>query len=205
MTNITKYDIIYYMSVKQILKELDDKKKEPEPRDDDEILAVALTPVQTKEIIQLFLEGARKTDIARKYDTTTYVITRIIERNPNMRLETEKRYQTTAIARENYRLSETKNKLLTFIDDTLEETINDPATMTTEAKLKVLNNIAALFDKLSITSRLNSEKPSQITESRNLSIDVDKVLKELRTPEDKLNFLRNQNTAGAIIDVAVED
>ena len=193
------------MSVKQILKELDDKKKEPEPRDDDEILAVALTPVQTKEIIQLFLEGARKTDIARKYDTTTYVITRIIERNPNMRLETEKRYQTTAIARENYRLSETKNKLLTFIDDTLEETINDPATMTTEAKLKVLNNIAALFDKLSITSRLNSEKPSQITESRNLSIDVDKVLKELRTPEDKLNFLRNQNTAGAIIDVAVED
>jgi len=205
LTNITKYDIIYYMSVKQILKELDDKKKEPEPRDDDEILAVALTPVQTKEIIQLFLEGARKTDIARKYDTTTYVITRIIERNPNMRLETEKRYQTTAIARENYRLSETKNKLLTFIDDTLEETINDPATMTTEAKLKVLNNIAALFDKLSITSRLNSEKPSQITESRNLSIDVDKVLKELRTPEDKLNFLRNQNTAGAIIDVAVED
>ena len=193
------------MSVKQILKELDDKKKEPEPRDDDEILAVALTPIQKKEIIQLFLEGTRKTDIARKYDTTTHVITRIIERNPDMRLETEKRYQTTAIARENYRLSETKNKLLTFIDDTLEETINDPAMMTTEAKLKVLNNIAALFDKLSITSRLNSEKPSQITESRNLSIDVDKVLKELRTPEDKLNFLRNQNTAGAIIDVAVED
>jgi len=191
------------MSVENLLQEMEENKKPAVVLE--ESTAIVLTPTQHKEIIQLYLEGSKKTDIAKRYNATTNAITKVIESNTDLRLETEKRYQATAMARENYRLSETKNKLISFIDATLEETVNDPTAMTTEAKMKVLNSIAALFDKLSITSRLNAEKPSSIAETRNLSIDVDKVIAQLDTNEDKLNFLRGQNTTGTIIDTtAVE-
>jgi len=191
------------MSVENLLQEMEENKKPAVVLE--ESTAIVLTPTQHKEIIQLYLEGSKKTDIAKRYNATTNAITKVIESNADLRLETEKRYQATAMARENYRLSETKNKLISFIDATLEETVNDPTAMTTEAKMKVLNSIAALFDKLSITSRLNAEKPSSIAETRKLSIDVDKVIAQLDTNEDKLNFLRGQNTTGTIIDTtAVE-
>jgi len=194
------------MSVNQLLKEMDENKPEPmtlEPIVDKPISA-SFSLADKKEIIRKYLEGKVKKEIAHEYGVPTISITKIVEQNSDIRLETEKRYQSVALSRENYRLSETKDKILSFIDTTLEEVATNPGKLTTENKLRVLNNVAVLFDKLSITSRLNSDKPTNISEERNIKVDINKVLEKLPTTEDKLNFLRRQNTTGDIIDVDVE-
>ena len=103
----------------------------------------------------------------------------------------EKQYLNTALSRENYRLSEAKDKLISFINKTLEDA-ESSGEMSTEARMKVFNNVAAVFDKLSITSRLNQEKATNINEKRTIDVDVAKITEQLTTNEDKLNFLRNQ-------------
>ena len=193
------------MSINNLLQELEENKVPTESLEiakDNTIAPIDTftpSPTQKKEIIQKYLEGKDKREIASVYGVSTRTITNIVENNSDIRLETEKRYQSTAMARENYRLSETKNKLLTFVDKTLEDAMANPEELTTAIKLKTLNSIAALFDKLSVTSRLNADKPTNISESRELNIDLDKVLKELPTNEDKLNFLRGQNSTGTMV------
>lgn len=190
------------MTIDNLLKELDNNKVEIEvlpPRDDEDAPIKATVSLrERKEIIQKYLEGKEKRDIAREYGLPTRSVSLLIEKNQDLRLETEKAYQATALARENYRLSETKNKLLTFVDDTLEHLRENPEEMTVEAKMKIMAGVAALFDKLSITSRLNAEKPTSIEESRTLNLDVAKVLEQLPTPEDKLAFLKKQGASSKI-------
>lgn len=186
--------------VENILKELDENKVQTlvlHESEEQEQSKVSVDLVTRKKIIQEFLEGNDKRSIGDKYNISTRAVTMILDSNKDIRHETEVKYQATAIARENYRLSETKNKLMDFIDDTLNQALQDDE-LTTETKLKVFNNIAATFDKLSITSRLNKELPTNINETRELKVDVAKIMKELPTDEDKLNFLRRQNTPGKI-------
>lgn len=187
--------------VDQILTEIEKNKVELAPieDDEDEIIRVSLSPVQKKEIITRYLQGEEKKDIARHYGVPTNSITKIIEKDDDIRLEIEKRYQSVAMARENYRLSEAKNKLIAFVENTLQEVNDDPTAVSTLDKMKVLNNVAAVFDKLSITSRLNQEKSTNITEKRTIDVDLDKVISQLPTADDKLAFLRNQRPNAPIV------
>lgn len=186
--------------VDQILTEMDKNKVELEVNeDDDELLKVSLSPTHKKDIILRYLQGEEKKDIARHYNIPTRSVSIILEKDTDIRLEIEKRYLSVAMARENYRLSEAKNKLIAFVEDTIQEVKDNPAIVSTLDKMKVLNNVAAVFDKLSITSRLNQEKSTNITEKRELNVDLDKVLAQLPTPEDKLNFLRNQSQKPQIV------
>ena len=186
--------------VNQILTEMDNNKVELVPdEDDDELVRVSISPIQKKEIITRYLQGEEKKDIARHYGVTTNAITRILEKDTDIRLEIEKRYLAVAMARENYRLSEAKNKLIAFVESTIQEVNDDPSLVSPLDKMKVLNNIAAVFDKLSITSRLNQEKSTNITEKRELNVDLDKVLAQLPTAQDKLNFLRQQKPNKEIV------
>ncbi len=106
---------------------------------------------------------------------------------------------SVAMARENYRLSEAKNQLISFVENTVKDVNDDPESVSKLDKMKVLNNIAAVFDKLSIASRLNQDKSTAITEKRELNVDLDKVLAQLPTTDDKLNFLRNQRPNAPIV------
>lgn len=188
------------MIIDKILKELDENKVQEielaPTSPSDTPVRVSVDLVTRKKIIQDFLEGKEKKDIARSYGIPTRSVSLIVEKNSDIRLETEKKYQATALARENYRLSETKNKLLTFVDSTLDEIMSDPGSMTPESKMRVLKDIASLFDKLSLASRLNNEKPSHIIEERRLDLKMDlaEILKQLPTTEDKLAFLKRQST-----------
>ena len=187
--------------VDQILTEIEKNKVELAPieDDEDELIRVSLSPVQKKEIITRYLQGEEKRDIARHYGVTTNTNTKMIEKDNDIRLEVEKRYLSVAMARENYRLSEAKNKLIAFVENTLQEVNDDPTAVSTLDKMKVLNNVAAVFDKLSITSRLNQEKSTNITEKRTIDVDLDKVISQLPTADDKLAFLRNQRPNAPIV------
>lgn len=149
-----------------------------------------------REIISDWLSGMDKKSIGLKYSLPTRSITAIIDNNENLRLDIEKRYHSVNFARENIRLSETKDKLLNYINQTLDDVMDptkDDGTMTDEKKVKFLNNIAMIWDRLSSTLRLNQEKPTSISENRSLKVDLDKVMAQLPTAEDKLAFLRNQS------------
>ena len=188
--------------VDQILTEMDKNKVELVPNTDDdgdELVRVSLSPVQKKEIITRYLQGEEKKDIARHYGIPTRSVTSILEKDTDIRLEVEKRYMSVAMARENYRLSEAKNKLIAFVESTLQEVNDDPTLVSALDKMKVLNNVAAVFDKLSITSRLNQEKSTNITEKREINVDLAKVIEQLPTADDKLNFLRNQKPNAPIV------
>ncbi len=186
--------------VDQILKEIDKNKVELVPdEDDDELVRVSISPIQKKEIITRYLQGEDKKDIARHYGISTRSVTNILEKDTDIRLEIEKRYLSVAMARENYRLSEAKNQLIAFVENTVKDVNDDPDSVSKLDKMKVLNNIAAVFDKLSITSRLNQEKSTNITEKRELNVDLDKVLAQLPTAQDKLNFLRQQKPNKEIV------
>lgn len=149
-----------------------------------------------KQIVSEWLSGKEKKEIAIKYGIPTRSVTAIVENNEDIRLDLEKRFHSVTAARENVRLSDTKDKLLTYINKTLDDVMDperDDGSMTDEKKIKFLNNIATIWDRLSSTLRLNQEKPTSISESRSLKVDLDKVLAQLPTPEDKLAFLRNQS------------
>lgn len=158
----------------------------------EEILPTRLSLIDRKQIIRKYLEGTSKQDIAKEYGISTRGVTTVLENNHDIRTQTEKRYLATALSRENYRLSETKNKLIDFVDYTLEELAKDPESMTPDKRITVLNQVAALFDKLSLASRLNQDKATDISETRQINVDIAKIIEQLPTAEDKLNFLRKQ-------------
>jgi hypothetical protein len=156
-----------------------------------------------RQIITDWLSGLDKRSIAQKYELPTRSITAIVDNNEDIRLDIEKRFHSTVAARENIRLADTKDKMLSYINQILDDTL-DPSkadgTMTDEKKVKFLNNIAMLWDRLSSTLRLNQEKPTSISETRSLKVDLDKILAQLPTPEDKLAFLRNQSQGAKIVE-----
>lgn len=145
-----------------------------------------------KKIIYDWLNGMEPKDLAMKYRVSKIAINKIIDSNEDTRLEIERRYFATAAARENLRISETKNKLITYVNDALDEVLAGDSDMTAEKKVKFLSNIAMLFDKLDNTSRLNANKPTSLTEHRDVKLDVAAIIKEMHTPEDKVLFLQNQ-------------
>lgn len=189
--------------VDDIIKEMEENpvqrlQVEPEPLSDPTTKPIILSvDLRTrKEIIADWLSGLDKRSIAEKYNIPTRSVTAIVDNNADIRLDVEKRFHTTIAARENVRLADTKDKLLSYINKTLDDvmdTAKEDGTMNDEKKIKFLNNIAMIWDRLSSTLRLNQEKPTTISENRTLKVDIAEVMSQLPTPEDKLAFLRNQS------------
>jgi len=145
-----------------------------------------------KKIIFEWLNGASPKDIGNKYNLSTRAINSIIDNNEATRLEIEKRYLATVAARENVRISETKDRLITYINDALTKAMEDEFDLTPEKRIKFLNNIASMFDRLDNASRLNANKPTSLSEHRDIKVDFAEILKQINTPEDKKAFLQKQ-------------
>jgi len=145
-----------------------------------------------KKIIFEWLNGASPKDIGNKYNLSTRAINSIIDNNEATRLEIEKRYLATVAAREILRISETKDRLITYINDALTKAMEDEFDLTPEKRIKFLNNIASMFDRLDNSSRLNANKPTSLSEHRDIKVDFAEILKQINTPEDKKAFLQKQ-------------
>jgi len=192
--------------IDEILKEIEEnpiQQIETSETADNKLPVVISVDLRTrKEIIRDWLSGMEKKEIAAKYSLPTRSISVIIDKNDDLRLDIEKRHLAITAARENVRLSETKNKMLNYIDSTLDETFaNNSEELTPEKKLKFLGGMAMLWDKIAATARLNQEKPTQIMEKRELKADLSEILKQLPTAEDKMNFLRQQSQGMKSTDV----
>ena len=127
--------------IDEILKEIEEnpiQQIETSETADNKLPVVISVDLRTrKEIIRDWLSGMEKKEIAAKYSLPTRSISVIIDKNDDLRLDIEKRHLAITAARENVRLSETKNKMLNYIDSTLDETFaNNSEELTTEKKLK---------------------------------------------------------------------
>jgi len=149
--------------------------------------------VSRKEIIRKWLEGMPSKEIAADYNLSTRAVNRIVETNETTRMDLERHYLATSASRENYRISETKNNLLSFVDDAIKTAEKDSDLLSAQDKMGLLHQVADVFNRLDNTSRLNTSRPTTVVEHHDVKVDVAAILKELKTPEDKLAFLQSQS------------
>lgn len=150
-----------------------------------------LTPTLKKrgEAIRLYLEGVPKREIGQALGIPTRQVTSLIHNADIDKFKLTKTNYELEIARENRRIAEIKDKALTLIEDAIDEA-ND-AENDKLGKAVAVNNLLNTVDRI---QRLNNDKPTDINESKNTNINIDmhKVLQELKTPEEKKQFLLKQ-------------
>lgn len=135
----------------------------------------------------MYLEGANKNQIAKKFNTNYNQINKIIE-SPEIKLEVEKKYYALSKAKENRIIDETKGDIINFIRKAIKEQLDEPG------KLAYMKEIVMAVSELDRISRLNSGEVTDRTENtnKNINYDVAKLMKDLKTPEDKKRWLQSQ-------------
>ena len=141
---------------------------------------------EQKEIIQMFLIGEDPKKIAKQYDITTNMVTSIVKSNPVTRTEIEKTNLSLHITRENTKIADLKLRSLDLLGDAIDEAA------TAEDKQKFVQNFNGWFSNLDKTFRLNNDMATENKQTQHVKFDVAKILKELKTPEQKKEFLLNQ-------------
>ncbi len=139
------------------------------------------------EIIKMYLDGTPISHIAKKFKTSSPTINKVIA-NPDLRMEVEKKFFALDKSRENRKISETKDKIVNFINSAIEEA------ETKEGKIAFLSEIKSIIGELDRISRLNSGEVTERTENtnKNIEYDVAKLMDNLKTEEDKKRFLQSQ-------------
>jgi hypothetical protein len=139
-------------------------------------------------IIERYLRGESPQELAREFDVHTRTITALVNNNPVTRSTIEKKTMEVGIARETARIQEIKDKMLTYIDQTVEEGL------TKENKGAFIDTILTALTQLDKIGRLNRDKPTNIDETtdKKIIIDAAKIMKELDTPEKQRAFLLDQ-------------
>jgi len=138
-----------------------------------------------KEIVKLYLMGENKTALAKRFATTYQSVKKVIE-DPELRLEIEKRYLALQRSKENRVITEIKGDAFEYIRNAISEASGK------EGKIAFIKEITASLSTLDNIGRLNAGEATVRTENTNKNYDVAKILNELKSPEEKMTYLRNQ-------------
>lgn len=142
-----------------------------------------LTVTEQKQVIIDWLNGEDKKEIAKRHGVTTRMVTSIVNTNHETRLELEKQYFAVPTFRENRRIAEIKDKMLTFLEDSLEEGIEK------ENKHLFIDKFKGMLDSIDRIQRLNNDQPTENTKQTNVNYNIAEIAKTLKTPEQKKHFL----------------
>ena len=150
------------------------------------------------EVRRLYLEGHPKTKILKKFKITKSIFEEIIS---SKELETlSERIEDDSIIEafgsNAAKADEEIRKKVKEILDSMLDLIKQAVVEGSEAKNKHLfiKDFKGLLDSLDRIKRLDSDKPTDISEQREkkVSLDIAEVMKELKTPEQKKAFLLQQ-------------
>ena len=146
-----------------------------------------LTYEEKQSVITKFLSGASITDLCKEFSVNRPTIKSVID-NPEARLQIEKRDFTLSRARESRRMDEIKEQMLGFISASITEAMNE------DRKIVFLDKVKGMIDSLDRIARLNRGEVTDNTAhtEKKISIDVAALVAELKTPEQKKEFLRKQ-------------
>lgn len=143
---------------------------------------------QAKEVRRRYLAGQTKAAIAREVGISPASVTKCIndEEYGVLSVPVEARDLYAEMKVENEKIMDIKTKMMEFVEKSLDEA------MEANNKHLFIDKFKGMLDSLDRIIRLNSEKPTSISEERTVKVDVAEVMKQLKTPAEQRSFLREQ-------------
>lgn len=143
-----------------------------------------------KNIVMEWLDGGEIDALCKKHGVSKTVLSNILESDTGkeIRTATEAKYQALAIARENRMAEEVKNDIHEYIRKAIRSYADQPDA------IKYADKLSVIYNSVANNARLNRGEATERGESinRNVNIDVARLMDELKTPEEKKDFLLNQ-------------
>lgn len=143
-----------------------------------------------KNIIIDWLDGKELKAICKDHNITRKALNDLLESDTGkeIRTATEAKYQSLAIARENRMAEEIKNDIHEYIRKAIKQYADEPDAIRYADKLSVI------YNSISNNARLNRGEATERGESinKNINIDIAQLMNELKTPEEKKDFLLKQ-------------
>ena len=155
-------------------------------------MSKTVTTIKDREnLIIDWLDGTNSVDeICKKHNVSKTVLANLLDSDQGKEIRTslEAKYQALAIARENRMAEEIKNDVHEYVRKALQTYADQPDA------IKYIDKIAVMFNAIGNNQRLNRGEATERGETvnRNVNIDVAKLMNELKTPEEKKEFLLNQ-------------
>ena len=192
------------MSDLPILKEIEDNPiVRIETVENDKPVIFDLTYSDRKEIIIDYFNGKTPEEIGKDRGLPTRTVNTIINKSDELRMEVEKKYFAVNVARENVRIADCKNRIINYVNQTLENA--DKEELSAKDRMRTVQNLAAVVDKIDKSYRLNNNMPTSNNETTHKIIDVAKIIEQFKTPAEKIEFLQRQNQSGTIEGEIIEE
>jgi DNA replication protein DnaD len=151
-----------------------------------------LTQQEQVKIVFDFFTGKDKKELAKEYNIEQRSITSLIDKyRCHTTKETAFKIFEIQKARENEQISNIKERIYNLLAESLEDMIGQ------ENKAGVVQEFTKIKDilgKIDEISRLNNNEATQSikTDTTTRTIDINKILSELPTQEDRLAFLQKR-------------
>jgi hypothetical protein len=154
-------------------------------------MSKAVTTIKEKEnIIMDWLDGEDIKSICEKHNVSKTVLNNLLESDTGKEIRTalEGKYQSLVVARENRMAEEIKNDVHEYVRKAIKSYANKPDA------IKYIDKVSVMFNTIANNLRLNRGEATERGETvnRNINIDVARLIDELKTPEEKKEFLLNQ-------------
>ena len=145
---------------------------------------------RAQELIKDYLAGISLSAISKKYEVTNKQAKAYVAHLPTTRVELEQTYFNERIKWENKRITDLKEKYF----DNIEDIMKNFKTLEPAQQVKAMDTLNNTVEKLDKQFRLNNEMATEyIKEDKTTKVfDAAKILKELKTPEQKKQFLLGQ-------------
>lgn len=142
-----------------------------------------------KNVIGDFLCGKDPQEIADKHLIDPQQVNLILKDSPRAHIALARGNFNAAAIRENSRIMELKMRFYDFVDDSIRTLTNKD---NREVTLPILQSLIESLDK---TTRLNIDKPTESKQETTRHVDIAETLKTLKTDEDKMQFLVENQTS----------
>lgn len=153
-------------------------------------MSVTLSFPAIKELTKEYLEGTPVSALAKKYKISSASVKKYVELSPKTRTDIEEKYFRNRIEWENIQIAKLKEDYF----NSIQEAINEFRNIKGPDKVKLLDSLRQSMADVDKQFRLNNEMATEHFKEtkKTLHLDVAKTLKELKTPQDKKNFLLEQ-------------
>lgn len=150
-----------------------------------------LPTIKDKEkVIMEWIDGKELETICSDHNITRNTLAKLLDSDigKELRTATEAKYQALAVARENRMAEEVKNSVHEYILKAIKTYADQPDA------IKYADKLSVIYNSVANNARLNRGEATERGESvnKNINIDVARLMEELKTPEEKKEFLLNQ-------------
>lgn len=147
-----------------------------------------LTLETTVDVRTDYLRGLNPTELSEKYKLSDQLVRKILNSDDRISARLAEEKIQKIMNKETEAIVQIKDDVLKFISLAVQSATNS------ENPHLFLKDVSMAMEKIDRIQRLNQSRPTDIKEERSFmtSFDVNSALEQLKTPDDQLDFLRNQ-------------